>query len=82
MKTQIVPIGNSRGVRIPKTLLELCHIHNTVDLNVKGETIIIRPVKRRPREGWEAAFKAMHARHEDRVLIDDRLDVAVEPWEW
>ena len=82
MKTQIVPIGNSRGVRIPKALLALCHIHNTVDLNVKGETIIIRPVKRRPRAGWEAAFKKMRQQGEDRSLIPENLDLDLGDWEW
>ena len=82
MKTQIVPIGNSRGVRIPKALLALCHIRNTVDLNVKGETIIIRPVKRRPRAGWEAAFKRMHQQGEDRPLIPEHLDLDLGDWEW
>lgn len=82
MKAQVIPIGNSRGVRIPKTLLELCHIQNAVNLTVKGETIFIRPVKRHPRAGWEAAFRRMHERGEDRLLIPDSLDLDFESWEW
>jgi antitoxin MazE len=82
MKAQVVPIGNSRGVRIPKALLELCRIQQVVDLSVKGETLLIRPVKRRPRAGWEAAFQAMHERHDDRLLIGDRVDLDLGSWEW
>ena len=82
MKTRIVPIGNSRGVRLPKALLALCHIQNTVNLTVKGETIIIRPIKRCPRAGWEAAFKRMHEQREDRLLIPDTINLDVESWEW
>jgi len=82
MKSQVIPIGNSRGVRIPKALLDLCHIRNTVNLTVKGETILIRPVKRHPRAGWEAAFRRMHERGEDRLLIPDSLDLDFESWEW
>jgi len=82
MKTQVVPIGNSRGVRIPKTLLELCHIRDAVNLSVKGETIIIRPIKRRPRATWEAAFKQMHQQGDDRPLLPERLDLDVGEWEW
>ena len=82
MKTHIVPIGNSRGVRIPKTLLELCHLRDTVNLSVKGETITIRPVKRHPRAGWEAAFKKMHQQGGDRLLIPEHLDLDLGDWEW
>jgi antitoxin MazE len=45
----------------------------------KGE-IIIRPLARKPREGWNEAFAAMHARGEDELLFDDALDL--EGWEW
>lgn len=82
MKSHIVPIGNSRGVRIPRTLLQLCHIRDAVTLSVKGEAIIIRPVKRRPRADWDAAFQQMHERREDRTLIEDRLDLNIARWEW
>ena len=82
MKTHVVPIGNSRGIRIPKTVLELCHIHNVVNLTVKGETIVIQPIKHRPREGWDAAFRRMHEHGDDRLLISDRLDLDVGSWEW
>ena len=82
MKTQIVPIGNSRGVRIPKALLELCHVQTTVNLSVKGQAIIIRPVKRRPRAGWDVAFKKMHDHHEDQPFIPDDLELDLGSWEW
>jgi len=82
MKTRIVPIGNSKGVRIPRPLLDLCHIHSTVDLDVEGETIMIRPVKRHPRAGWEAAFKKMHQQGEDRPLVPEDLDLDLGDWEW
>ena len=82
MKAHIVPIGNSKGIRIPRAVLDLCHIRNAVTLSVKGDAIVIRPMKRRSRDGWEAAFKAMHDAGEDRLLIDDRLDLDVDPWEW
>lgn len=82
MKAQIIPIGNSKGVRIPRALLELCHMTNAVDLNVKGRTIVIQPIKRRPRDGWEEAFRAMHDKGEDRLLIDEPIDLDLGPWEW
>ena len=40
MKSTIIPIGNSRGIRIPKAFLKLCHIQKDVDIDIKGDTII------------------------------------------
>lgn len=82
MKTRIVPIGNSKGVRLPKALLDLCHIRDAVNLSVKGDMIVIQPLKHHPRAGWEAAFRRMHERGEDRLLIPDSLDLDFESWEW
>lgn len=82
MKAQIVPIGNSKGVRIPRALLELSHIRDVVDLQLKGHAILIKPMKSRPRAGWDMAFQAMHAQHDDRLLIEDRVDLDVASWEW
>ncbi len=82
MRAYVIPIGNSKGIRIPKPLLELCHIEQTVDLRVKGEMILIRPIKHKPRTGWESAFKRMHERGEDRLLIDARIDQDLGSWEW
>ena len=82
MKIRVVPVGNSKGIRIPRPLLELCHIHSTVELNVLGNAIVIRPLKRKPRAGWEAAFKTMHARGDDQLLIDDNIDLNFSDWKW
>ena len=82
MKSHLVPIGNSRGVRIPRVLLQLCRIRDAVTLSVKGEAIIIRPAKHRPRAGWDAAFQKMHEQQDDRLLIPDRIDLDLGDWEW
>jgi antitoxin MazE len=82
MRTHVIPIGNSMGIRIPRAVLDLCHIHNAVNLEVQGQAIVIRPIKQRPRAGWEAAFKKMHRLGEDQLLIDGRLDLDFAGWEW
>lgn len=82
MRTHVIPIGNSKGIRIPRALLELCHIRNAVDLNVQGEVISIRPIRRRPRVGWEEAFQKMHENRDDQLLIGDAIDLDFEQWEW
>ena len=68
MKTHIVRIGNSRGVCIPKPLLEQSGLQGEVEITVEDDSLVIRPV-RRPREGWAAAFREM-AKQSDDVLLD------------
>lgn len=57
MKTNIVTIGNSQGIRIPKILLEQSKLTKEVELEVRGESIVILPA-RKPREGWREMFQA------------------------
>lgn len=57
MKTNIVTIGNSQGVRIPKILLEQSKLCGEVELEVRGESIVITSA-RKPREGWREIFQA------------------------
>jgi antitoxin MazE len=67
MKTNVVRIGNSRGIRIPKTLLEQCHLTEAIEIEVQGNQLIIRPVTR-PRSGWDEAFSRMHQHGDDQLL--------------
>lgn len=72
MKTQIIRIGNSKGVRIPKVMLEQTKMRDEVELKVQGQQIIIRPI-RKTREGWEDAFRSMAERGDDQLLDKDDL---------
>ncbi len=82
MRADIVPIGNSKGIRIPKTILEQCHIKKEVVLEVEDDSIIIKPVKREPRKNWEQCFKKMKENKDDKLIIDDKIDLDVVEWEW
>jgi len=82
MIINIVPIGNSRGIRIPKTILEQCDIENEVELEVENGKIIIEPIKRIPRKGWNESFSQMAKVKEDTLLVDDTIDLEMEDWEW
>lgn len=82
MEVAIVSIGNSKGIRIPKAILEQCHIKQEVNLETKGESIIIKPLKRESRKDWEKAFQKMHENKDDELLIGDRIDLDMENWEW
>lgn len=84
MRTRIIKIGNSQGVRIPKLLLEQAGLGEEVELLVQDSQVLIRGMGK-PRRGWEEAFRAM-AQHEDERLVDDDLTGRTrwdeEEWEW
>jgi antitoxin MazE len=70
MKIPIVPIGNSKGIRFSKTLIEKYDFKDAVELVLNDEYLIIRPVIH-PRKNWDLAFQQMHASGEDKLFIDD-----------
>lgn len=86
IKTRIIRIGNSRGIRIPKILLEQAHLSEDeeVELELKQNQIIVRPT-REMRHGWESAFKVM-VEHDNENLLDGEELKATEwdeeEWEW
>ncbi len=82
MRAAIVRIGNSRGLRIPKALLEACGIGQAVELSVEEGRLIVQPV-RGVREGWADAAHAMAARGEDGLLDTETPTTFDETeWEW
>ncbi|HXH09053.1 MAG TPA: AbrB/MazE/SpoVT family DNA-binding domain-containing protein, partial [Alphaproteobacteria bacterium] len=70
MKTRIIKIGNSQGIRIPKVLLEQSGLDEEVELEVHDARIVIRPADR-PRQGWEEAFRSMAEAEDDQLLDED-----------
>jgi antitoxin MazE len=70
MEIPIVPIGNSKGIRFSKTLIEKYNFKDAVELALNDEYLIIKPAIR-PRKNWDLAFQQMHANGEDKLLIDD-----------
>jgi antitoxin MazE len=84
MKTRIVRIGNSRGIRIPKTLLEETGLSGEVEISIEDGALIIRTA-RRPRTGWAAAFRQMAERGEDRLINEVAPSLTrwdEDEWEW
>ena len=82
MKARLVQIGNSRGVRLPKLLIEEAGLSDEVDLCVGQGGIMILPA-RSPRSGWAEAARALREREEDGLLdtpTPTRFDE--EEWEW
>jgi len=62
-----VRIGNSRGIRIPKSVIEQCQLHGAVDLIVQQGQLVVRSAAK-ARAGWEQAFQEMHRQGDDRLL--------------
>ena len=84
IKSRIVKIGNSQGIRIPKLLLEQTSLEDEVELVLEEDQIIVRPVQHM-RQGWEEAFKAMGKQGDDELLDGPALvsnDWDEEEWEW
>ena len=83
MKTNIIRIGNSRGVCIPKSILEQCGLEGSVEMSVENNAVVIAPA-RRVREGWSDAFRMMAKNGDDAPLLDDNdlISEDVAEWEW
>jgi antitoxin MazE len=81
-KTRIVRIGNSRGIRIPKTLLDEADLPEEVELHAQPGRLVVQAA-RHPRTGWAAAAKRMRARGDDK-LLDEPTSTKFdrEEWEW
>lgn len=64
MDISIIPIGNSKGIRLSKTILEKYNLTDTVELILEKDCIVIKP-KTKPREGWGKAFQKMNKEGDD-----------------
>lgn len=80
METSIIKIGNSKGLRLSKSILEQYNIKDKVELILEKGHIILRPVNR-PRKGWDKAFKEMHESGHDKPLMNDVFeDENLDEW--
>jgi antitoxin MazE len=82
MILELTRIGNSRGVRIPKPLIEQCGLGDVVEARVTPEGLILAPQRQR-REGWKRAFSASEARKDEMLLGQmgsNKFDA--EDWKW
>jgi antitoxin MazE len=80
MQVSVIPIGNSKGIRLSKTILEKYNINDSVELLLEKEYIIIKPLIE-PRKNWEKAFEKMYESGDDQALITDVFeDETFEEW--
>ena len=80
MEVSIIQIGNSKGIRFSKTILEKYNIKEKVELLLEKGRIIIQPISA-PRSGWEESFSEMSKNEDDELLINDIFDdETLEEW--
>ena len=81
MKIDIIKIGNSQGIRIPKTIMEQCGFTDSIEMEIKDGNLVLSPL--RVREGWSESFQEMAANGDDQLLIDDAIPTEYDQeWEW
>ena len=82
MKVELIKIGNSRGIRIPKPLIEQCGFGSEVNLRIENENLVISP-DRGPRAGWEKQFRSAEPVSQDESLVDiGTNDFDRKEWRW
>lgn len=73
MEVSVIKIGNSKGFRLTKTILERYHITDKIELIFEKDQIVLRPLTE-PRKGWDKAFQKMKENGDDQLLMDDIFD--------
>ncbi len=83
MKVNLISIGNSKGIRIPSSVIKQCGLGKELEMRVENGVIMLAPV-RNVREDWGAAFEKMAAAGDDAPLAPDALenDFDAEDWTW
>lgn len=79
METKITNIGNSKGIIIPKAIIEQCGLKERVNLEVKDKVLVISPKIDSPRRGWAIAIIAAGGSDNDELLMEDYLE---HSWDW
>lgn len=81
MKVKLVRIGNSRGIRIPKAILEQCGLREAAELRVEKDRLVIAR-EQCPRQGWEEAFFAAGPSSQDELLLEALPSSAFDRADW
>jgi antitoxin MazE len=82
MKIKLIDIGNSKGIRIPKSFIEKCGFKDELEIDIKQDKVIITSVKKTPRKGWAQSFKKMRENDDDQLIIDNLKDCFEDEWDW
>jgi antitoxin MazE len=83
IQIKLVRIGNSRGIRIPKPIIEQCGFGERVELRAENRRLIVSP-QRAPRQGWGEAFRAAAPSAGDELLLEGvgASEFDRKEWKW
>ena len=81
MKVDIIPIGNTEGIRIPAALLAQCEFGECVEINIEKNKLILSPTKSL-RKGWVAEFKKMAKNQDDNLVESPPTGFDDTEWSW
>ena len=82
MVLSVIQVGNSRGVRFPKIILDKLSVNDKLNMEVTDNEIILTPIKEPPRKGWPEAFGTMHKNKDDTLEAIPDSQEAELSWEW
>jgi antitoxin MazE len=78
MKTKLIRIGNSQGVRIPKPVIEEIGLSGEIEMILEDNQIILRSAEE-TRKNWDKAFEKMAENQDDQLLDEAETE---QPSEW
>lgn len=85
MKTKLVRIGNSQGIRIPKPVIEEIGLSEEIEMILKDNQIILRSADQ-TRKGWDSAFERMAEEQDDQLIDKEEVDTPSKwdetEWTW
>lgn len=80
MEISVINIGNSKGIRLPKFVLDKYKIQDSVELTLESGQIVLKPIHQ-ARKDWEQSFRMMAENNDDKLIIDDVFsDEDFEEW--
>jgi len=86
MKAKLIQIGNSRGVRLPKSLIEQAGLRDKVDIEIRGDEIVLSKPETDPRAGWEESFRKAIEKYgldePDHEFLDFPNEFDETEWTW
>jgi antitoxin MazE len=82
MLTTIRRIGNSRGILLPKPLLQQAGLEDQAEILVEGNTLVVRRPKSAPRQGWAKDSKRLSASGDDALVWPEFVNEADADFTW
>lgn len=78
MKTKLIRIGNSQGIRIPKPVIKEIGLSKEIEMILEENQIILRSCED-TRKNWDQSFEQMAKKHDDRLLDQESIE---KPGRW